>query len=129
MHCHPKEGKPVGATVRWLMDGLSLLVGHRVVDGVLNGGDLFSVFIRDLDTEFVFQGHHQFNRVQRVGAQIGHKGLFAGDLTLFHARSPGLDLPVWLYYLGVPLFSVSVFLGVYRDAVRRLRQTGRPGAA
>lgn len=51
------------------------------------------------------------------------------DLTVFHARSPGLDLPLWLYYLGVPLFSVSVFLGVYRDAVRRLRQTGRPGAA
>ena len=41
-----------------------------VIDGLLNRGDLFGFFIRDLDFEFFFEGHHQFNGIQRIGAQI-----------------------------------------------------------
>ncbi len=43
------------------------------------------------------------------------------ELTLFQARSPGLGIPVWIYYAGVPVFSVFVFRGVWREARLRLR--------
>lgn len=42
------------------------------------------------------------------------------EITLFRARSGSLDIPVWVYYLGVPVLSVFVFRGIYRDAARRL---------
>jgi TRAP-type C4-dicarboxylate transport system permease small subunit len=54
------------------------------------------------------------------------------ELTLFHAQSPGLGIPVWIYYAGVPVFSVFVFRGVWRGARLRLRvldgQDGQDGA-
>lgn len=43
------------------------------------------------------------------------------ELTLFKAVSPGLGIPVWIYYAGVPLFSLFVFRGVWRGARVRLR--------
>jgi TRAP-type C4-dicarboxylate transport system permease small subunit len=42
------------------------------------------------------------------------------EITLFKATSAALGIPVWLYYLGVPVFSVSVFRGVYKNASARL---------
>jgi TRAP-type C4-dicarboxylate transport system permease small subunit len=42
------------------------------------------------------------------------------ELTIFHATSGALGIPVWIYYIGVPIFSVFVFMGIYKDAVSRL---------
>ncbi len=42
------------------------------------------------------------------------------ELTLFHATSAALGIPVWIYYTGVPLFSVFVFRGIYRGTLARL---------
>lgn len=42
------------------------------------------------------------------------------ELTLFHATSAALGIPVWIYYAGVPIFSVFVFAGIYRNASSRL---------
>ena len=42
------------------------------------------------------------------------------EVTLFHATSAALGIPVWMYYTGVPLFSVFVFTGIYRDASSKL---------
>lgn len=42
------------------------------------------------------------------------------ELTLFNAKSAALGIPVWIYYIGVPVFSVFVFAGIYRDAVNKL---------
>ena len=42
------------------------------------------------------------------------------ELTLFHATSAALGIPVWIYYAGVPLFSVFVFRGIYRGTLTRL---------
>ena len=44
------------------------------------------------------------------------------EITLFKADSAALGIPVWIYYVGVPLFSVTVFRGVYRNAAHHLRQ-------
>jgi TRAP-type transport system small permease protein len=47
------------------------------------------------------------------------------EITLFRATSPSLGIPIWLYYAGVPLLSVFVFRGIYRDAMARLGQLDR----
>jgi TRAP-type C4-dicarboxylate transport system permease small subunit len=44
------------------------------------------------------------------------------EITLFWAISPALGIPVWIYYLGVPLLSVFVFRGIYRDASSKLKK-------
>ncbi|NOX32726.1 MAG: TRAP transporter small permease subunit [Deltaproteobacteria bacterium] len=47
------------------------------------------------------------------------------EMTVFHARSASLDVPVWIYYAGVPLLSIYVFRGIYRDASKRLSEHKR----
>ena len=42
------------------------------------------------------------------------------EYTLFNATSAGLGIPVWMYYLGVPIFSIFIFTGIYRDAITKL---------
>jgi TRAP-type C4-dicarboxylate transport system permease small subunit len=42
------------------------------------------------------------------------------ELTLFNAKSAALGISVWIYYIGVPIFSLFVFAGIYRDAVNKL---------
>lgn len=46
------------------------------------------------------------------------------EITLFQAVSPALGIPVWIYYAGVPVFSIFVFRGIYRDAANKLRNPG-----
>jgi TRAP-type C4-dicarboxylate transport system permease small subunit len=47
------------------------------------------------------------------------------EMTLFHATSAALDIPVSIYYIGVPVFSVFVFTGIYRDASSKLDKLNR----
>ncbi len=42
------------------------------------------------------------------------------EVTLFQATSAALGIPVWIYYVGVPVFSVFVFTGIYRHTVSKL---------
>ena len=44
------------------------------------------------------------------------------EVTLFHATSGALGLPVWIYYAGVTVFSVFVFKGIYRNVTTRLAE-------
>jgi TRAP-type C4-dicarboxylate transport system permease small subunit len=50
------------------------------------------------------------------------------ELTLFNATSAALGIPVWIYYIGVPIFSVFVFAGIYRDAFVKLDGLKSEGA-
>lgn len=38
------------------------------------------------------------------------------ELTIFHARSAALNIPVWIYYALVVLLSLFVFRGIWRAA-------------
>ncbi len=49
------------------------------------------------------------------------------EITLFQATSAGLGIPVWYYYAGVPLLSLFVFRGVYRNAISQLAALRREG--
>ena len=42
------------------------------------------------------------------------------ELTIFQATSAALGIPVWIYYIGVPIFSIFVFFGIYRDSSHKL---------
>jgi TRAP-type C4-dicarboxylate transport system permease small subunit len=42
------------------------------------------------------------------------------EIAIFKATSAALGMPVWIYYLGVPVFSVYVFQGIYRNASKQL---------
>jgi TRAP-type C4-dicarboxylate transport system permease small subunit len=44
------------------------------------------------------------------------------EITLFHATSPALGLPIWIYYAGVVLLSPAVFLGILRGCRTELRR-------
>src|ERR1700754_459492 len=82
---------PVTTTRRRLMVALSLRVGLGVVDRQLHRRDLLGFLVGDLDAEFVFQRHHQFDRVERVRAQVGHEGLVVGHVGFGNAELFGND--------------------------------------
>jgi TRAP-type C4-dicarboxylate transport system permease small subunit len=50
------------------------------------------------------------------------------EMALFHATSAALGIPVWIYYVGVPVFSVFVFTGVYRHTSSKLSGFEKEGA-
>src|SRR6185437_7878179 len=41
-----------------------------VIDRLLDGGDLLGFLVRNFGFEFLFECHHQFDRIQRVRAQV-----------------------------------------------------------
>ncbi len=43
------------------------------------------------------------------------------EILLFQATSPGLGVPVWIYYSGIPALSVFVFSGIYKNAAASLQ--------
>src|SRR5918996_2148900 len=92
---------PVTTTLRRLTAAGSLCfgVGLDVVDGLLDGGDLLGLFVRDLGVELLFERHHELDGVERVGAQVVDEGRFVLDLGLVHAELLGNDF-------SDPLFDV-----------------------
>src|ERR1700761_4993710 len=67
---------------------LGLDVGASVVDRLLHRGDLLGFFIRNFHAEFVFEGHHQFDGIERISAEIVDERGFVldfrfGDAQLF----------------------------------------------
>jgi hypothetical protein len=79
-----------------LLAGLLLNKVQRVAD--LN--DLFGFFVRDLDTEFFFQGHDQLNQIKRIGIEVGHELSFRHDLFRLHAELLSNDRLYSLQHLG-----------------------------
>src|SRR6476646_8435057 len=58
-----------------------------VVDGLLDGGYFFCVFVRDLDLELFLEGHDEFDRIERIGPEVvnergGARDLFGLDAQL-----------------------------------------------
>src|SRR4249920_1671162 len=80
---------PVTTTRRRLMMSArsgSLLVLHGVVDRQLHRGDLLGLFIGDLDAELVFERHHQFDRVEGIGTEVGDEGLVVDHIGFGNAE-------------------------------------------
>ena len=50
-----------------------MLLDH--VGSLLDGGDLFRAFFVERDLEFLLERHHDFDGVERVGAQVDKLGV------------------------------------------------------
>src|SRR6202167_46910 len=57
-----------------------------VVDGVVDGADLFRVFVGDLDVEGLFEGHDELDGIERVGAEVIDEGSAGGDFALVDTK-------------------------------------------
>src|SRR5208282_5924425 len=44
-----------------------------VVDGIRHGANLLRIFVRNFDIEGLFEGHHQFDGIERIGAEVVHE--------------------------------------------------------
>src|ERR1700733_2367268 len=64
---------------------LALGVFLDVIHGVFNRGDFFGVFIRNFNAEIFFKGHYQLDGVERIGAQVVHKGGGGSDFAFIHS--------------------------------------------
>src|SRR6266852_8495783 len=74
--------------MRWSCPAALLPFGVFVdiFDSVFDGGHLLGVFVRHFDAEGFLEGHHQFHLVQRVCAQVVHKGSRGRHFRLIHAE-------------------------------------------
>src|ERR1044071_4359876 len=70
----------------------SFRVRVDVVDGVLDGADLFRVLVGDFDFEGFFEGHDELDGIERIGSEVVHKGRVGGDLSFFDAELFDNDL-------------------------------------
>lgn len=43
------------------------------------------------------------------------------DLTLFHMRSEALNIPNWIYVIGIPIFSIFVFKNIITSTIKKLK--------
>ena len=84
----------IGARARFCTPGLPLVsgaVGLEVVEGGLDGGDGFGVFVGDFDgvvvgAEFFFEGHDEFDEVEGVGVEVFGEGCLGCDFFGFDAE-------------------------------------------
>lgn len=43
------------------------------------------------------------------------------DLTIYHTRSEALDIPVWIYTAGIPVFSIFIFKNLIKNIIDSLK--------
>src|SRR5580700_348266 len=65
---------------------LALGVLFDVVHGIFYRGNFFGILVRDFDAEIFFKSHHQLDGVERVGAQIIHKGGGRSHFAFIHTE-------------------------------------------
>jgi len=44
------------------------------------------------------------------------------EITMFHSTSPALGIQMWIYYIGVPIFSIFVFIRMWKGHVTALNK-------
>src|SRR5208282_3378833 len=57
-----------------------------VLDGIRYGANLLRILVGDFDIEGLFEGHHQFDRVERIRAQVIHERSAGRNLALVHPQ-------------------------------------------
>jgi len=43
------------------------------------------------------------------------------DMTLYHSRSEALNIPVWIYTIGTPIFSIFVFKNIIVSTIKNVK--------
>ena len=63
-----------------------LLLAVDIIDGILDGADLFGRIVGDFDAKFLFKRHDEFDNVEAVCAQIVNEACAFGDLICLDAE-------------------------------------------
>src|SRR5262249_19574673 len=91
----------------WASRSSALGVLFQELDGVANRQDGLGRIIGNLTTELLLEGHHQLDRVERVGAEIVDEARPLGDLV-------GLDAQMFHDDLLHPVADVTHLLNLVR---------------
>src|SRR6266849_3247149 len=70
--------RPVIATRRVMRSFPHLLV--QVLQRLSHGSQLLGFLVRNIDVEFLLEGHYQLHRVEAIRAQVLHEARFGGEL-------------------------------------------------
>lgn len=49
------------------------------------------------------------------------------DITLYHSKSEALNIPVWIYTIGTPIFSIFVFKSIITSTVSNVKALSSGG--
>ncbi len=49
------------------------------------------------------------------------------DLTIFHMESEALRIPEWIYTIGIPIFSIFIFISIYKGLKIELKKIEEGG--
>src|SRR5450432_3047702 len=71
----------------------------HVVDSLLHRRDLLGFFVRNLGLEFLFERHHEFDRIERIRPEIVHERRLVLDFGFVDAQLLGDDLLDALFYI------------------------------
>src|SRR3954463_2776072 len=101
--CDPHPLKRGGVTVeKWRSQvprsTLPVRAFLDVLNGLADGLDLLRGVVRNVDVELFFELHHEFDRVERVGAQIVYERRFRSDLFPVDAQVIGDDVFYSFHY-------------------------------
>src|SRR5688572_28196158 len=79
---------PVMTTRRVKSRPVLLLLGVRfdVAHRVLDARDLLGILVGDLDAEFLFERHDQFNGIEGIGPQVVHERRIGRHFVFVHAE-------------------------------------------
>src|SRR5580704_7849590 len=69
---------------QWLLASFGVLLD--VIDGVFDRGNFLGILVRNLNAEIFLESHDQLDRVERVGAQVVHKGSSRRNFTFVHTE-------------------------------------------
>src|SRR3954447_379083 len=79
----PGSQERMGGTVGARPSGGGLV---NIFDGIADGQDRLRSIVWDLDAELLFEGHHELDRVQTVGAKVVDEACRFRDLVGLHAK-------------------------------------------
>src|SRR5450759_4771440 len=57
-----------------------------VVDGIRHGANLLRILVGDFNIEGLFEGHHELDGIERIGAQVIHERSAGRDFALVHTQ-------------------------------------------
>ena len=70
-----------------------LAVFFDVANNVANGLKLLGFFVRNVDSEFFFERHDEFDGIKRVGSKVFNELGFGGDLLGVYSELLDDDVP------------------------------------
>jgi hypothetical protein len=83
---HAKKGGRLAAPPFQFLSHKRLGSGGDELNGIAEALNCFCCIVRDFDTEFLFERHHELNSVEAVSAQIVDEGRALNNFVFFNTK-------------------------------------------